>query len=92
MCRTCRVGLLMSTIWLYAWRRKLVDARVDRAMFRYVLCESLPIPVIFLLSIPIALLAGAHAGEYTWILAFPVLLALRHLGAGGTTTASTNPS
>ena len=88
MCQRCRVGLLMSTIWLYAWRRKLVDARVDRAMFRYVLCESLPSPVIFLLSIPIALLAGAHAGEYTWILAFPVLLALA-TGRGGTTTAST---
>ncbi len=76
------VGLLMSMIWLYAWRRQLVDERVDRAVFRYVLGESLPIPMIFLLSIPIAVLAGAHAGEYTWILAFPVLFALRHLTAG----------
>jgi uncharacterized membrane protein len=69
-------GFLMMAIWLYAWHRGLVDERVDEDLFRYTLAQSMPIPGVFLLSIPVALLAGATAGELTWILAFPVSLAV----------------
>jgi hypothetical protein len=58
----------------------LVDPSVDRGVFRFVFIQSLIIPVTFLVSIPIALAAGANAGEYSWILAFPLILGLRYLG------------
>jgi len=70
------IGFLMTTIWLYAWHRRLVDERVDEDVFRYVLAQSIPIPGVFLISIPVALLAGATAGEIVWILALPVSLAV----------------
>ena len=81
------IGLLMSGMWGYAWRYHLVDPSVDTGVFRFVLLQSLIIPVTFLVSIPIALAAGANAGEYSWALAFPLLLGLRYLG-----TASGPPS
>jgi hypothetical protein len=39
--------------------------------------QSLIIPSVFLVSIPVALLAGATAGEITWALGFPATLLLR---------------
>jgi uncharacterized membrane protein len=70
------IGFLMSALWLYAWHRGLVDPRVDEDVFRYVLAQSIPIPGVFLLSIPVALLAGATAGELVWILSLPISLAV----------------
>jgi uncharacterized membrane protein len=66
------VGFTLSGIWLYAWHAGLIDPSVDIAVFRYVLLQSFPIPGIFLLSIPVALLWGAGAAELTWILAIPI--------------------
>jgi len=65
------IGFLMTGMWLYAWHRGLVAASIDLAVFRLVLVQSFPIPGIFLLSIPVALLAGASAGELSWIAAVP---------------------
>jgi TMEM175 potassium channel family protein len=70
------IGFLMSVLWIYAWHRGLIDERVDEDVFRYVLTQSLPIPGVFLLSIPVALLAGPAAGESTWILALPLSIAV----------------
>lgn len=69
-------GFLMSGLWIYAWHRGLVDDRVDEDVFRYVLAQSIPIPGVFLLSIPVALLGGATAGELAWILALPTSIAV----------------
>jgi uncharacterized membrane protein len=66
------IGLSMTAIWVYAWHRRLVSPEVDVAMFRLVLVQSLPIPGIFLLSIPVAALFGATAAEITWIAALPL--------------------
>lgn len=90
-CSVAAVGLSMVAIWLYAWRRDLLDPRVDRDLFWYVLLQSLPIPVVFLLSIPVALGAGANAGEFTWIAAAPLLLAL-HYASRFRITRSKDPS
>jgi hypothetical protein len=51
-------------------------------MFGWVLAQSLVIPATFMISIPIALVFGANAGEYTWIVAIPVLVVLRRLTRG----------
>jgi uncharacterized membrane protein len=74
------IGLLLSGMWGYAWRCHLVDASVDLGVFRFVFIQFLIMPVTFLISIPIALAAGATAGEYSWALALPLLLGLRCLG------------
>jgi uncharacterized membrane protein len=68
----CLIGLLLSTMWLYAWHRGLVDVAVSIDVFRYVLVQSFPIPGIFLLSIPAAVLVGPVAAEITWAAAIPV--------------------
>lgn len=66
------IGFLMSATWIYAWRRGFVAASVDVTVFRYVLVQSFPIPGMFLLSIPIALVFGATAAELTWALTLPL--------------------
>lgn len=78
----CAIGLVMTGIWVYAWRRRLVDPRVDAGVFWFVMAQSLPMPLVFGLSIPVALLFGPHAGEYTWLAAIPLLLAPRLLTTG----------
>ena len=44
---------------------------VDEALFRLVLVQSFPIPGFFLLSVPVALLAGPNAAQLSWLLAIP---------------------
>jgi uncharacterized membrane protein len=70
------IGFLMTTLWVYAWHRRLIDERVDVDVFRYVLAQSIPIPGVFLLSIPVSLLAGPTAGELAWILSIPISIAV----------------
>jgi len=67
----CVIGAVLSAMWLYAWHSGLVDDSVTVDVFRYVLVQSFPIPGIFLVSIPVAALAGATAAELTWIAALP---------------------
>jgi uncharacterized membrane protein len=66
------IGLLLTGMWMYAWHANLIDRRVSVDVFRYVLVQSFPIPGIFLLSIPVAALAGATAAELTWAAAVPL--------------------
>ncbi|MBX3099452.1 MAG: DUF1211 domain-containing protein [Salinibacterium sp.] len=68
----CLIGFLLSAMWIYAWHSHLIDPDVPVDVFRYVLVQSFPIPGIFLLSIPIAALAGATAAEITWAAALPI--------------------
>jgi uncharacterized membrane protein len=68
----CIVGFLLSAIWIYAWHAKLVDPALPVGVFRYVLVQSFPVPGIFLLSIPLALVAGPTIAEVSWVLALPV--------------------
>jgi hypothetical protein len=61
-------GFLLAALWLYAGRRGLlrdVDARLDR----YNTIRALYAPLIFLLSIPVAV-AAPRAATYVWILVF----------------------
>ncbi len=64
-------GFSLTGIWLYAWHRGLIAAEVDEAVFRLVLVQSFPIPGFFLLSIPVAVLAGPTAAQLSWLLAIP---------------------
>jgi uncharacterized membrane protein len=83
------IGLGMAALWGYAWRRRLVDERVDSGLFRLLLARTLVIPAVFLASIPVALLAGATAGELTWIVALPASFLPRLLGRRPSTRGRT---
>jgi len=67
----CVVGFLLTGIWIYAWHRKLADPALTADLYRYVLVHSFPIPGIFLLSIPLAVVAGPTVAEVSWALALP---------------------
>lgn len=72
-------GFAATGLWLYAWRRGLVRADITPDVFRYVLAQSLPIPGIFVLSIPVALLAGPTAAELSWMIAAPAAFLVARL-------------
>ncbi len=59
-------GLLLATLWIYPSRRRLLEG-VDRRLNRYFTLRALYAPLIFLLSVPVAV-ASPHAAEYVWIL------------------------
>lgn len=67
-------GFALTALWLYAWHRGLIADDVDEAVFRLVLVQSFPIPGFFLLSVPVALLAGPTAAQFSWLLAIPASL------------------
>jgi|SRR5262245_4234123 len=65
-------GLAELVIWLYAIRAKgLVPPSVSPAFRRYEVAQLLPTPVVFGLSIPVALAAPGVA-PFTWILLVPI--------------------
>jgi hypothetical protein len=59
-------------------------------VFRLVLVQSFPIPGVFLLSIPVALLFGATAAELTWIAAIPASVIITRVYRART-EENTNP-
>ena len=65
-------GLMELVIWLYATHTKgLVPDSISPAFRRYELAQLLPVPVVFLLSIPVAFIAPGVA-PFTWILLVPI--------------------
>jgi len=61
-------GLLLGMLWIYPARRRLLR-NVDARLSRYYTLRALYSPLIFLVSIPVAV-AAPQAAEYTWILVF----------------------
>jgi uncharacterized membrane protein len=65
------LSIVQLLTWAYAVRAGLVSADVDAAMFRYVVLNILPAPLVFLISIPIAFVAPEIA-MYSWFAIIPV--------------------
>jgi TMEM175 potassium channel family protein len=59
-------GLLLGVLWIYPARRRLLK-NPDARLKRYFTVRALYPPMIFLLSIPVAV-AAPQAAEYTWFL------------------------
>jgi uncharacterized membrane protein len=59
-------GLLLGMLWIYPARRRILR-NVDARLNRYYTLRALYPPLIFLLSIPVAV-AAPQAAEYMWIL------------------------
>jgi uncharacterized membrane protein len=62
------VGALLGALWIYAGWRGLLEG-ADRRLRRYYTVRALYPPVIFLLSIPVAVVAP-QAAVYVWALVF----------------------
>jgi uncharacterized membrane protein len=72
-------GLAEAAVWLYAIRiRELALPGTSPAVRRRVLLRILPAPVVFLLSVPVAITRPALA-KYLWLLVLVSGLALRRL-------------
>jgi len=65
---------LLISLYLYSERKNLVDADMEGGIYRV---RALSVLLVFGASIPVALLFGARAAEYTWLGMFivPRLLA-----------------
>jgi uncharacterized membrane protein len=73
------VGLAEAAVWLYAIRiRELALPGVSAAVRRWVLLRILRTPVIFLLSIPVAVIQP-NLAKYLWLLIFVGGFVLRRL-------------
>lgn len=73
---TSAVFLVLDLIWWHAWRAGLIAPVVDAPMYRYMLWAMLPVPVVFLLSIPVAFVSADWA-MFIWVLIIPALFLTR---------------
>jgi uncharacterized membrane protein len=76
------LSLLQAAIWEYAGRRKLLAKDIDPKLFAYDQRDGLAPPIVFLLSIPLAiLLPDPQWAMWFWVLTWPVSLIVGRLGA-----------
>ncbi|MDP3208428.1 MAG: hypothetical protein Q8M65_04700, partial [Rhodoglobus sp.] len=75
------LGVLQFALWAWAWRHGLVGKQVDLELYRYYRSRQLATPVVFWLSIPLALFVGADWAMYSWLALIPVHIALGRLDA-----------
>lgn len=71
------VGMLQYAIWRYAWRQGFVDDVIDVALYKYVRRNQLLTPIVFGVSIPLALFVSGDVAMYSWFALIPVHIALR---------------
>lgn len=71
-------GLGELAIWLWALRAGLVPGTVPPQVRRYFAARLLRTPVVFALSIPVAV-AAPGAAPYLWLALIPIGAALRHI-------------
>ncbi len=71
-------GISQTAVWAYATSRpEIAEARVRERHGRWVTIELLRVPAVFLLSIPIAWIAGPLPAMASWLLIYPVTLLIR---------------
>jgi uncharacterized membrane protein len=84
-------GLAEAAVWLYAIHiRELALPGVPPSVYRWILLRILPSPVVFLLSIPVAIRNPVLA-QYLWLLVLFGNLVIRRLEPPGTDPATTEP-
>lgn len=60
------IGFAQVSLWVYAWRGGLMNGELERDLYEYMRNRSLVVPIVFLLSVPLALW-DADAAKYWWI-------------------------
>ncbi len=70
------IGLVVALLWWYASRNhRLVDADLDENFIRKGVIIRVSMPLVFILSIPIAMVNPTMA-IYSWVAVFPVIFGL----------------
>lgn len=65
------LSVLQIATWSYAYRKSMVDTAIDIDLYRYVRREQLVVPVVFAVSILIAIFWDAQAAMYSWLAIWP---------------------
>lgn len=65
------LSLIQLWIWVHAYRAGLMEKDVDREVFLYVCLNLVPAPLVFLVSIPLAIAVPGWT-PFFWILIWPV--------------------
>lgn len=68
---TSGVYVSLGLTWRHAWYAGLIDPDVDEAAYRFVLTGARPVPVVFLLSVPLAFWDPGWA-MLSWLLLIPL--------------------
>lgn len=71
------VGLLQYVMWRYAWNKGFIDQVIDLALYKYVRRNQLLTPIVFGLSIPVAIFVSGDIAMYSWLALLPVHIVLR---------------
>ncbi len=71
------IGLLQYAIWQYAWRKGFIEREIDEALYKYVRRNQLLTPIVFGLSIPVAIFLSGVVAMYFWLALIPVNIGLR---------------
>jgi len=61
------LGIMQAVIWSYAHARGLMSPRIDDGVYRYSLAGTLVAPVIFLLTIPVAIFIDPVVAMWCWL-------------------------
>lgn len=75
------LSLLQWAMWQYAYSKGMVDKTVDDGLFRWVRLNQFAVPIVFFLSIPIALFWDGSAAMWFWFALFPVNFIVGRLSA-----------
>jgi uncharacterized membrane protein len=73
LCAGCCVTAAM---WFTARRRHLLADATPEGLVTYSALRALVLAFVFALSIPVALVVGRHAAQWTWLAAIPARLLL----------------
>jgi uncharacterized membrane protein len=77
-CAVASLSLLQLWIWVHAHRAGLMSSEVDDDIYRLVRRNLLPVPIVFLASVPFAAVFGAWV-TYGWVLLLPVSIVFGRL-------------
>jgi uncharacterized membrane protein len=69
-------GSLLTIMWLYATKNKLIDENLTHNEIRYILLESIVSSVVFLISILVSFI-DIQTAYYFWIVIIPADIILR---------------
>ncbi|MEO8094060.1 MAG: TMEM175 family protein [Pseudolysinimonas sp.] len=66
------LNLAQLAMWSYAYRRGLMDKTIDEPMYRYVRRSLLIVPIVFAISILIAIFWDPTIAMFSWIALWPI--------------------
>jgi uncharacterized membrane protein len=74
------LSLVQFWMWRYAWRHDLIDKIVEPDMYRFVGRNLLVVPIVFGVSILIAIFWDANIAMYSWLALVPISIIVPRVG------------